>query len=217
MNLFRHPGSVANMFTPGDQALATAVAANKPARIRALLAEGADAQASGERGLTLLSWAIFNHAPEALAPLIEAGADPARGDASGKTAVHDAAQAEQSVFLARLLDAGASPDTRNTITQEPPLSAAIMARRHEQFGMLLRAHATVDLADRMGAAPLLVAASINAMDFMLALLDAGANPLTTNNRGDNALAMLAITPENMLLPDVAAQRRVVSARLIETS
>jgi FOG: Ankyrin repeat len=187
-------------------ALATAVAAGDAKRIAALIAQGADPNTHGHHGLTLLQWAVFQHANRGLAALIAAGADPTQADVSGVTAIHDAAAVVWPDVLPVLLGAGADPNVRNTVTGAVPLASAVLAHRRSQLRQLLAAGADPNLADRVGNTPLLVAAEVNAMDDILALLDAGADPRHLNQRGEGLVKILDVTPARMLLPATAAAR-----------
>lgn len=196
----------ADVFTGPAVALATAAADGDASHVAALVAQGADPNARGHRGLTLLQWAVFRHAPAGVAALVAAGADPSQADDSGATAIHDAAAVVWPDVLPVLLGAGADPNVRNTVTGASPLAAAILAHRRSQFRQLLAGGADPNLADRMGNTPLLVAAEVNAMDDILALLDAGADPTRVNLRGDGLVKILDVTPAGMLLPATAAAR-----------
>jgi ankyrin repeat protein len=195
-----------DMFDGQAVALAAAVAADDARRVAALVKQGADPNARGHRGLTLLQFAVFKHARHGVAALIAAGADPTRADDSGATAIHDAAAVVWPDVLPVLLDTGADPNVRNTVTGVVPLASAVLAHRRSQLRQLLADGADPNLADRMGNTPLLVAAEVNAMDDILALLDAGADPNHVNVRGDGLVKILDVTPARMLLPATAAAR-----------
>lgn len=181
-----------------------------PSRIATLVHQGGDPNARGERGISLLQWAVFKHANRGVDTLLGCGADAGAADDTGTTAVHDAARVMWPDVLPIFINHGCDVNVRNTITGAVPLAGAIMARRHPQIDQLLAAHANLELADRMGLTPLLVAAEINALDVVLQLLRGHANPHQVNARGDTLIQILDVTPISMLLPDVAATRRLIS-------
>jgi len=190
--------SNATFTEPRAAELADAAKAGDADRVRELVAAGADPNARGAKGLTLLQWAMLSQQPAGVEALLAAGADPARGSDDGQTAVHLAAQAERAVYLDLLLEHGASPDTPNTVTGATPLVAALMAEREANFDALLKAGARVDAADRMGNTPLHQAAKINESARVLQLLEAGADPQAKNGQGDTFQRYLFMTPDKAL-------------------
>lgn len=212
---WRRPSSAApdDLFNGLDARLAAAVDAGDGKRIRELITAGANPNARGPRGITMLQWAVFKRANRGLQALLHLGADPSLADETGVTAVHDAAQAVWPDVLPVLLGAGADPNVRNAVTGAVPLASAVMAHRRKQLLQLLAAGADPNLADRVGNTPLLIAAEVNAMDDILALLDAGADPNHVNHRGDDVVKILDVTPARMLMPATAAARALVDAWL----
>ncbi|MGH8080413.1 MAG: ankyrin repeat domain-containing protein, partial [Lysobacter sp.] len=140
--------------------LAEAAAAGDAARVRELVAAGANPNEAGAKGVTPLQWALYRHSVPGMQALLAAGADPAVGAQDGMTAVHLAAMADDPRYLRALLEHGVSPDTPNTVTQATPLMSALMGERAENFAALLKAGAKPNLADRMGNTALHQAAKI---------------------------------------------------------
>jgi len=198
---------------PSAAALADAAAAGDEVRIRKLVADGANPNAQGARGLPLLQWAMLKQSRRGFEALLAAGADPTRGDAGGTTAVHLAAQADTPYWLETLLARGVSPDTPNTVTQATPLMAALMAERPENADRLIKAGAQLDRADRQGDTALHVAAQINDAGRVLQLLQAGANPSLRNVQGVTFQRYLFMTKDSVLGADVRRQRDAVKAWL----
>ncbi|MFC7655200.1 ankyrin repeat domain-containing protein [Pseudonocardia benzenivorans] len=198
---------------PAAAALAEAAAAGDDARIRTLIADGADPNAQSARGLPLLQWAMLKQSRRGFEALLAAGADPTRGDSGGTTAVHLAAQADTPYWLETLLARGVSPDTPNTVTQATPLMAALMAARRENADRLINAGAQLDRADRQGDTALHVAALINDAGHVLQLLEAGANPSLRNVQGVTFQRYLFITKDSVLDTDARHQRDAVKAWL----
>lgn len=161
-------------------ALADAAARGERARVRELVAQGADVNARGDRGVNLLQWAMGSQSREGLEALLEAGANPANPGIGDGTAIHTAAKANDPVYLEILLAHGADPDTPRPDNGDPPLNAAIGRDNDPQFRMLLTAGADPNRAGRFGETPLHAAGSAGTGEQVLALLEAGADPLARN-------------------------------------
>ncbi|MCL1635808.1 ankyrin repeat domain-containing protein [Luteimonas sp. SX5] len=183
---------------PATALLADAVKAGDAARMKELIAGGANPNAQGEKGITLLQWAMLNQSRDGFDALLAAGADPARGNDDGVTAVHLAAMADTNRYLRTLLDNGASADTPNTVTGATPLMSALMAERADNADLLLEAGAKVAAADRQGNTALHLAAKINETGRVLQLLEAGADPNAKNAQGATFQRYLFMTPEASL-------------------
>lgn len=179
---------------PQTVALASAAADGDAGRVRELVAGGADPDAHGDKGVTLLEWALLNQSPDGLKALLDVGADPAAGGIGGATVMHMAAKASNPTYLRILLEHGASPDIRHTVTRAPVLEAALMNPDPAAFELLLAHHADPDLADRLGNTPLHVAAQVHRAGCVLELLEAGANPALRNQRGDTFQAYFNMPP-----------------------
>lgn len=198
---------------PATALLADAVKAGDTARIKELIAGGANPNAQGEKGTTLLQWAMLNESRAGFDALLAAGADPARGDDAGMTAVHLAAMADTDRYLRTLLDKGASPDTPNTVTGATPLMSALMAERADNADLLLKSGTKVGAADRQGNTALHVAAKINETGRVLQLLEAGADPNAKNAQGVTFQRYLFMTPEASLNGENKRNRGAVRAWL----
>lgn len=194
---------------PAAAALADAAKAGDELRVRKLVADGANPNAQGARGLPLLQWAMLNQSRRGFEALLAAGADPARGDDGGTTAMQLAAQADTAYWLDTLLARGAKPDTPNTRTGETPLMAALMTRRPANAERLLAAGAKLDATNRNGESALHVAALINDMASVLKLLEAGANPMLRDAQGVTFQRYLFMTRDDVLAPEVRRQRDAV--------
>ncbi len=198
---------------PATALLADAVKAGDTARIKELIAGGGNPNAQGEKGITLLQWAMLNQSRAGFDALLAAGADPARGNDDGTTAVHLAAMADTDRYLRTLLDKGASPDTPNTVTGATPLMSALMAERADNADLLLKTGAKVAAADRQGNTALHLAAKINETGRVLQLLEAGADPNAKNAQGATFQRYLFMTPEASLNSTSKRERGQVRAWL----
>src|SRR3546814_17650578 len=94
--------------------LAQAAKSGDAARIRELVAGGANPTAQGDNGTTMLQWAMLQQSRTGFEALLAAGAAPTRGDDADLTAVHLAAQADTPHWPATLLGGRASPDHPHT-------------------------------------------------------------------------------------------------------
>jgi uncharacterized protein len=188
--------------------LAEAVRDGDVARIRELVAEGADVNGQVD-GVPMLQWALLNHSVAAMDVLLELGADPAQVDDDGATVVHLAAMANDPAYLTVLLARGADPNIRHSATGDPPLVSALMGDREAQFQALLAAGADPNATDRMRNTPLHHAAKINAHREVLALLEAGADPLATTAQGATFQRYLFMTPTNLLHEQARQERAAI--------
>ena len=195
-------------------ALADAVRSDDAALIKSLVASGGNPNADGEKGMTLLQWAMFTQNRTAFLTLLAAGADPTRGNQDGLTAVHLAAMADTDWWLEKLIERTFSPDTPNTVTAATPLMAALLAERSKNADLLLAAGANPNAKDRKGETALHLAASINETSRVLGLLEAGADPLAKNAQGVTFQRYLFMTPERTLGATNRAARERVRAWLV---
>lgn len=168
---------------PRVAALADAAISGDTAHVRALVKEGVDPNAHGDRGVTPLEWALLRKDLRGMQALLDAGADPSRPGVGGATVLHMAAMADDPSYLRLLLDRGADPNAPHGITQAPPLAAALMNPSNDAFDLLLAHRADPNRADRLGNTPLHVAAKVHKTHCVLRLLEAGADPARRNQQG----------------------------------
>ena len=198
---------------PKAAALAEAAADGDAAKVKALVASGADPNAHGERNVTLLEWAMLRQSPNGLAALLDNGADASRPGVGGATPLHIAAMANDPRYLKILLDHGANPNAPHGTTGEPPLSASLMNPDGRAFDLLLLHHADPNRADRLGNTPLIVAAKTHKPDAVLRLLEAGADASHRNERGDTFQTYFNIAPAGGFNADAKKKHDAVSAWL----
>jgi len=89
------------------------------------------------------------------------------------------------------------------------MMAALMAERGDNAGLLLKAGAKIDAADRQHNTALHVAAKINQMDWVLKLLQAGANPNLKNAQDVTFQRYLFMTRDAMLNAQTRRERDAV--------
>ncbi len=122
----------------GDAPVARAVEDRDHARLRALLARGADVDAPGPDGTTALHWAVHWNDAETAGLLVRAGADVDAANRYGATPLWLAAERAAAELVGLLLDAGAG---------ESPLMAAARAGGVAAVSRLLAHGADVDARD----------------------------------------------------------------------
>ncbi|WP_433194462.1 ankyrin repeat domain-containing protein [Nocardia sp. CA-107356] len=183
---------------PMGARVAEAIGHGDYARVAQLIQDGADPDAVGTGGVSLLGWAILNRSAEAVWVLLNAGADTGRPDDAGDTAVHYAAVAEDPRYLGAMLARQANVDLVNPQTGHTPLMSAVLSGRRPQMHMLLTAGACPDATDRAGDTPLHLAAEIGDYRSVVDLLAAGADPTRTNARGSTFHRTLLLTPPESL-------------------
>ena len=159
----------------GSTALMFAAQQGNAESTRILLAAGARANDRIDRnGQTPLIIASAMGHEAVVVQLLEAGADPDAVDRIGFTSLHRAVLDKKAVGIVKaLLKHHADPNVR--------LNQAKTASATEYGSPLGQASAAVAVADSgialQGATPLLLAAEINNYDAVVALVEAGADPL----------------------------------------
>ena len=166
-----------------DAPLIAAARTGDAARVAALLAAGADAQASSPDGTTALHWAARAAAAGVVGQLLAVGADPGRANRHGVTPLALAAQSGEPAVVGALLAAGADPNTA-TPAGETVLMAAARTGRVPVLDQLLAAGAAVDAAESWrGQTALMWAAAENNAGAVARLLAAGADVEARSNGG----------------------------------
>ncbi|MBV8810416.1 MAG: ankyrin repeat domain-containing protein [Acidobacteriaceae bacterium] len=119
--------------------------------------------------------------------LIDAGFDVNRPTLSGSTYLNDAALKGHEKLAQLLLDRGANLESRN-LTGGTPLHDAALAGSAEVITLLLKWGAQIDALDGdAGATPLMLAASMDRVKAVEALLDNGADANVKDRIGRTAL------------------------------
>ncbi len=198
---------------PQTVALAEAMQAGDTTRMEELVAVGADPNAAGKDGMTLLEWDIWREAHIAYRELLKLGADPnAIGWANG-TAMHLAAGYTNDSYLEVLVAAGGDVDVTDRRMERSPIFSALMSRRPDTIRFLIDHGADLDLADRNGVTPLHLAASINDFDHVLMFLRLGADPLATDDIGTSFQTSIFSSDPNLLNMSALRARESIIAFL----
>lgn len=200
---------------PAAQELAAAILAEDTEKMAALIARGADVNARGINGLTMLQWAVWNNRPKELEILLEAGADPNHIGDGGNTAIHTAAFSSQPEHLRSLLAFGGDPNNRGEVTGATPLTTAVLNNTDEPVHILLDAGADPNIVDKLGDGPMHTAARTNKGWAILLMLEAGGDPGTTNSRGTSWQDFFWSYNPKILNDRSRAERRAVIAWLEE--
>ena len=196
-----------------DVTLATAVRTGDTAAIAELVAGGANPNAAGVEGLTMLQWSIMSDSLDGMTGLLEAGADPDLEGRGGGTPLGGAAFDGGLPFVEALLSAGANPDIRDAGSGLTPLQHACRQRDHAVFTALLNAGADPDVATSNADGAIHTCARTNAGDSLLLMLERGADPLARTSGGASFQDYYFSYPRNVLNQASLDQRLAIIAWL----
>lgn len=170
----------------GGEALRYAAACGDTEAVLALLAAGAEVDASDELGLTPLINAAESGHTDTLKALLAAGADVNAVNRTGITALISAAWEGNSDTAQVLLVAGADPNKKD-INGETALTIAASEGHSAIVAALLEKAADVNASDNNGTSALMRAVASRDIETMKALLTAGADVEQTSNFGHTVL------------------------------
>ena len=177
--------------------LADAVAQGDAAEIDALVKLGADVNATGKLGYTLLTWAMFNSNPRGFEILLDHGADPFR-PAWDRPEGHSLSEkppfvaelcvgTKRSDYLKALLKRGMDPNHPRS-DGTPMLFHAVWQRHIPHAAMLLDAGADINsVSQGDGYTPLMNAVEVSQFKMAIYLLKRGADPTIRTKWGHNAI------------------------------
>jgi len=187
----------------GSTPLHWAVQHDDLAKVRTLLAVGADAKATNRYGVPPLHLACVNGNEAIVNALLDAGADANTTLRGGETVLHTAARTGRVGPVKALLARGAKADATDRRDQTPLMWAAADGHT-EVVELLLKSGADRYARLKSGFTPLLFAAREGRMGVVRALLKAGADPneaIETDFKGggrapENRTSALVFAVEN---------------------
>ena len=146
--------------------------------VRALLAEGEDANAAHGDGMSALHWAAERGDTELIDTLLQGGAKLDAVTRIGSyTPLHVASAAGQAEVVKLLLAAGSDASSATSTSGATPLHLAAGAGNVEAIAALVDHGAEVDAREQTwGQTPLIFAAARDRVDAIRALLERGADP-----------------------------------------
>jgi ankyrin repeat protein len=177
--------AAAKAATPAS-ALADAIESGAHTQVTALIAQGADVNATQADGMTALHWALQRHDQSTTAALIAAGADVNAATRYGVTPLAIACTQGDEANVQWLLERGAEIDRRQR-GGETPLMIAARTGRLAAVDALLDRGAEINARDRSGQTALMWAAAEGHAPVVRRLLDAGADFGTPLKSGFTAL------------------------------
>jgi hypothetical protein len=174
--------------SPAQVSLAKAAAEGRVDEMDALLARGADVNATGVDGMTVLHWALSNHSKRAVSWLLDHGANPNvtfTGDGTCATSL--AAKQEDPWFLKQVLSHGGDMNARNPLNGRTPLVEAMASGQNENAQTLISSGADLNTRDSLGLTPLIGAAMNQKYELVYDMLLAGADPMVKIGSGKTLL------------------------------
>jgi uncharacterized protein len=170
------------------RALASAIADGNDAAVRDLVAHGADLNARGPKGDTLLTFAVF-YWPERVPLLLELGADPNLGSGPGTGPLYQAVVTGKTDAADALLRAGARPDVTDD-EGTPVIFHSLKLEDPRMFRLLLAHGADITGHDGRAYTLLMAAAWHRHWPEAVLLLERGLDPAVVNVRGDSVQTIL---------------------------
>ncbi|MBI5773159.1 MAG: ankyrin repeat domain-containing protein [Verrucomicrobia bacterium] len=190
----------ASDYFPQKRQAELAVAAEKgqTSKINTLLQAGADVNARGKDGMTVLLWCYLKQNKKGFACLLEHGANPnaqmENGAAgltesmalAGRSVMSFTAKDRDTWYLETTLKYGGDPNLLNPVNKMTPIFEVSYSIRPEQLNnlkILIAAGAKLNIRNENGYTPLIFAAMNNRYDMAFALLEAGADPSIKDKHG----------------------------------
>jgi ankyrin repeat protein len=141
-----------------------------------LVSLGADVNASGKYGVTILMWPIKYKQLQSVEFLLDAGADVNKNAGTDGSPAYVAIINNQPQILELLLKRGADPNWEAG-NGETLLKKMILRRDLKTFRLLVKFGADISKPGKRGLTPAAYATKIHAYQFASELLNLGADPL----------------------------------------
>jgi ankyrin repeat protein len=217
-------GAEANSICPGEENVANMPVLSVAARAgtaeiaQALLAAGAKVDGANYAGYTALHGAAYEGGADVVRVLLQAGASVGAKTSDGETPLHDAATGCRQEAVRLLLSAGADVHAQGVLKRTPLYNAvaADPGKCAPVVRELIDAGADVNAIEEIpGNTPLLSAldscSSAGSLQIIADLLQAGANPLIANRRGETAVTKSSACGNPQVFALVARQARLFGA------
>lgn len=188
--------SLADIFPAGpNRDLAAAAASGDLPGIDRAITAGADVNFRGTHDLTILWWASWDQNLRGFTRLLELGANPDVVPARNNPLMINVSSAFwKPAFLKAALAKGGNPNLPNE-SGRVPLSEAMQQGTREQVDLLLAAGAKVNRDGGIDASvPIFSAVMARRFDYVLLLLEKGADPAVRNANGRDLAAMIGSIP-----------------------
>jgi ankyrin repeat protein len=165
---------------------------NNAGRISVMLKDNPGlAGARSATGQTALMYAAYYCSPEIIRLLLDSGADIGSRDSDGRTPLHWAAGNGAPRCIKLLKERGAEPDPGDNSGNTPLMIACSNSKGAAAAAALIESGANVNLANKAGRTPLMMAACWNCMDSAFILLKNGAAVNARDSRGWTPLVYAA--------------------------
>ncbi len=165
----------------GYTALMYAIQTKNLRTIRYLITKGANLNAQGNDGKTALHLAATSHDVEIFTTMIKSGAKPSIADYIGKTPLDYVSASHKEQF--ETIVAQAEPDKNNM------LFSFVEKGSLRPVSQLIEQGADVNIRDKNGDTPLIIAVRKNDSMMTNLLLSKGASTIIMNNTGEHALGI----------------------------
>ena len=198
----------AGLAAPGATPVADAARGGDPDAVRALLRQGADANAAHGDGMSALHWAAERGDAGMVEALVHAGAAVNAVTRIGHyTPLHVASTGGHAAAIRHLVEAGADVSATASTTGVTPLHLAAAAGSAAAVAALLDHGADVDARERAwGQTPLMFAAARDRVEAIRTLLERGADPAVTSKTVD-------LVADGRLAGEARRRQRAVMAAL----
>jgi ankyrin repeat protein len=205
----------ADYFVEGPSlALAEALMADDEPGMRALIGNGADIDAKGVDGITLLQWQVSRGDYGRVRRLLALGADPDIVGWGKETATHLAAFRDNPAMLELLLDGGADPNATGRRLGRTPIFNALAAKNARNVELLIERGGDVFYRDTSGSTLLHYTAGTNYFKYVLRFLELGVDPLALDDLGFSFQPAFFGTDPTIMNANALAIRRRVTEILV---